>query len=212
MTNSPPTEAFIRDLARRPAPAPLRPALVALAVAGAILAGLALFFALFGLRPDPGAMARPVVAAKALLPLALAGLALPLALVSVRPGARLPLWPLLVPAALAAGLFAARLIELPPQRLLPDLMGQTALACLISIVTLSLLPLAAGLALLRRGAPTRPVLSGALTGLAASAGTAAGYALHCTEDSPLFYVSWYGLALCLASALGAWLGHRHLRW
>ncbi|HBT01009.1 MAG TPA: hypothetical protein DEB47_14365 [Citreicella sp.] len=71
---------------------------------------------------------------------------------------------------------------------------------------------AAGLALLRRGAPTRPVLSGALTGLAASAGTAAGYALHCTEDSPLFYVSWYGLALCLASALGAWLGHRHLRW
>ena len=67
MTNSPPTEAFIRDLARRPAPAPLRPALVALAVAGAILAGLALFFALFGLRPDPGAMARPVVAAKALL-------------------------------------------------------------------------------------------------------------------------------------------------
>lgn len=45
-----------------------------------------------------------------------------------------------------------------------------------------------------------------------AAGVAAGYALHCTEDSPLFFVSWYGLAIAIVGTLGAWLGHRFLRW
>ncbi len=38
------------------------------------------------------------------------------------------------------------------------------------------------------------------------------YSIHCTEDSPLFYAVWYMLAILGASALGALLGSRLLRW
>jgi hypothetical protein len=93
-----------------------------------------------------------------------------------------------------------------------EIMGQTALACLVSVTVLSALPLAVGLWLMRHGAPTRPALSGALLGLAAGAGVTAGYALHCPDDSPLFFVLWYGLAMCLPTGFGALLGHRFLRW
>ena len=63
-----------------------------------------------------------------------------------------------------------------------------------------------------RTAPTRPVLTGALLGVAIGAGVAAGYALHCIEDSPLFFVSWYGLAIGIVGGVGGLLGHRLLRW
>ena len=65
---------------------------------------------------------------------------------------------------------------------------------------------------LRRGAPARPALTGALLGLASAGGIAAGYALHCTEDSPLFFVSWYSLAILLVAGLGALAGRRVLHW
>jgi hypothetical protein len=38
------------------------------------------------------------------------------------------------------------------------------------------------------------------------------YSLVCTEDSPLFYVTWYGLGILLVAGLGAALGARLLRW
>ena len=41
---------------------------------------------------------------------------------------------------------------------------------------------------------------------------AALYAIHCTEDSPLFYAVWYGLAILVATAIGAALGRFLLRW
>ncbi|MBD3765305.1 MAG: DUF1109 family protein, partial [Rhodobacterales bacterium] len=44
------------------------------------------------------------------------------------------------------------------------------------------------------------------------AGVAAGYALHCTEDSPLFFVLWYGLGILVPTLAGAWLGRRLLAW
>jgi hypothetical protein len=36
--------------------------------------------------------------------------------------------------------------------------------------------------------------------------------VHCTEDSPLFWSFWYVLAILFATALGALLGARVLRW
>ena len=41
-----------------------------------------------------------------------------------------------------------------------------------------------------RGGTTAPALAGLVAGLAGSGLAAAIYAVHCTEDSPLFYVTW----------------------
>ena len=51
MTNSPPTEAFIRDLASRPAPAPLRPALKT-------LPGAPLAIRMSAIRREPAPLSR----------------------------------------------------------------------------------------------------------------------------------------------------------
>ena len=75
------------------------------------------------------------------------------------------------------------------------MMGRSNGQCLVFISLMSLPLLAATLAALRRGASTRPVLSGALAGLLSGGAAAAVYALRCTEDSPLFYGLWYVLAI-----------------
>ena len=74
------------------------------------------------------------------------------------------------------------------------------------------MPLAAVLAILRSGAPASPALAGGAAGLLAAAAAGALYAFHCFDDSPLFVVTWYGLAALLVIALGAVAGHRLLRW
>ena len=56
------------------------------------------------------------------------------------------------------------------------------------------------------------LLTGALVGLASAALGAALYALHCTDDSPLFVATWYGAAALLMTGIGAILGARLLRW
>jgi hypothetical protein len=65
---------------------------------------------------------------------------------------------------------------------------------------------------LRRGATTAPRLAGALAGLAGSGLAAAIYTLHCTENSPLFYVTWYGLGIVVVTLVSAAIGKRYLRW
>lgn len=218
MTSRPPmprpsTEDLIRDLASRPPPAPF-PALGAVAaMVAAVAAGVALFWLAFGLRPDMAEAAPlPMTWVKSALPLALALLAMPLAIASARPGARLRLWPLALLAAVGLALFLQRLWTVPQGQLLPELVGQTAAACLLSVTALSAIPVTLGLLLLRRGAPTRPALTGACLGIATAAAVTSGYALHCTEDSPLFFVLWYGLAIAITGGLAALAGRRLLRW
>lgn len=213
MTTPDQTDAFIDRLAALPTPAPLRPArVIGLALAG-LVAGLTVLFATLGLRTDLlVALATPIIAAKTLLPLALGLLALSAMFVSTRPGQRIPLWPLVAPLALALGLVAARALVTAPDQLLTELRGHTLGACLLSITALSLLPLGLGLAALRPGASTRPRLTGALAGLAVGAFAVVGYSLHCPEDSPMFYVTWYGGGIALSTALGAVAGRRLLRW
>lgn len=213
MTPQTSTDTLIAQLAATPAPKPpaLRP--IGLTICAAILLGLLAFWLLLGFRADLGAaLMAPVTLAKSVLPLMLAALALPLVLRAARPGARLALWPLWLPIGLAGLLLAARLMAVPAPQIGPEMLGQTAAACLLSVTLLSVAPMIAGVMMLRPWASTRPVLSGALIGLVSGAGAAAGYALHCTEDSPLFFVTWYGLAIALATGLGALLGHRYLRW
>lgn len=213
MTGTRTTDDLIRDLAGRPAPGALSPGGMAGSVAGAAALAVLLFWLAFGLRPDlSAAIGRPSVLAKSLLPLLLSAGALWLAVALARPEARVPVWPLVIPPLLGVVLVGLRLAEGPNDALWPEILGQTAAACLVSITTLSILPLGIGLALLRRGAPARPALTGALLGLASAGGIAAGYALHCTEDSPLFVFPWYSLAICLVAGLGAVAGRRVLHW
>lgn len=213
MTTPDQTDAFIDRLAAAPAPAPLRPVRVIGLALTVLAAGLGGFYGIFGLRAGlMDAVSTPVVAAKTLLPLLLGLLALSATFASTRPAARIPLWPLAVPFALALGLFVARALATAPDRLQAELLGQTAGACLLSIISLSLLPLGLGLAALRAGAATRPGLTGALAGLSVGAFAVVGYSLHCPEDSPMFYVTWYGGGITLCAALGAMAGRRLLRW
>lgn len=207
------TDDLIRDLAARPVPTGWSPAATLGGMIAAVGGTLMLFWAVFGLRADLGAALQSVpVQAKTILPVALAVLAVRLALSSARPGKRVALWPLLVPLGLGAVLVGLRIVRGSATPLMPELVGNTAAACVASITVMAMLPLGAGLLLLRRAAPTRPELTGALIGLAAGAGIAAGYALHCTEDSPLFFVTWYGLAISTVMIVGAFLGRQLLRW
>jgi hypothetical protein len=41
---------------------------------------------------------------------------------------------------------------------------------------------------------------------------AALYALQCTDDSPLFIVTWYSLAIAAVTLIGTLAGRRLLRW
>lgn len=90
--------------------------------------------------------------------------------------------------------------------------GGSGPKCIASVTGLSLAPLAAFLAGLRRGAPIDPRLAGALAGVAAGGIGATLYALHCIEDSALFLGLWYGIGVILVTALGSYLGPRVLRW
>ncbi len=85
--------------------------------------------------------------------------------------------------------------------------------CLASTPLLSLAPLAAILFVMRESAPTWPGLAGAVAGLAAGTGAGATlYAAHCVDDSPLFVIVWYSIAIGLVTLLGAGVGRRVLRW
>jgi hypothetical protein len=174
---------------------------------------LAMLLISLGLRPDiAAAIGNPLFALKFAVTLALAGAAIVLALQLSRPGATLRHgWLLLIPVLLLAlGIGGEMLL---PQRapMLTRLVGNNSMLCLGTIPLLSLPLLAAALIGLRQGATTRPVLLGALAGLAAAGLAATLYAAHCADDSPLFVATWYSLAAALVAGLGALAGSRLLR-
>jgi hypothetical protein len=121
-------------------------------------------------------------------------------------------WWLVLPAAvLAMGVFA-ELFALPPDAWKANMVGHNAVYCLIVIPLLSLAPFAAILYALRRGAPTHPVLAGAVGGLLSAGIAATLYASHCPDDSPLFLAAWYSIGTLLMTGIGAAIGPRVLRW
>lgn len=182
-------------------------------VLGALLS-LVVFLLALGVRPDVAAALRTwrfdgkvalVVVALALSFSLCLALARPLA--RGRPGRRLlPL------AVLALALVAIELMLLPRASWEAELMGGSALMCMIAIQVLALAPLVAILLVLRTGAPASPVLAGAAAGLLAAVAGETVYVFHCFDDSPLFVVTWYSLAAIPAVVLGAVAGHRLLRW
>lgn len=215
MTDRRDTATLIDMLAADPRPGsrawPAFPLLAGLPVA--VLA--AAFVAATGLRPGLlAAFATWPVALKFILPAAIAVIAAGLALRLTRPegagGLALSVLWFAALAALAA--VALRLWQMPAPARLPALTGQTLAWCLSTIPALGLPGLAVGLSLLRRGASTRPALSGAAAGLAAGGLSALLYALHCPEDEPVFFLTWYGTGIVILAAAGAVAGPRVLRW
>jgi hypothetical protein len=209
------TEQLIQAMAADTA----RPGRLALVLPLALLAAAALVAAVvlpaMGARPDLGpALMHPRVLVKQAFPLLLAAAAFGAALRLARPEMRLGRWRLAlaaVPLVLAAAV-VGELVALPEAAWMPALVGHTSRQCLSLVSLMSLPLLGAALWALRRGASTHPTLSGAVAGLMSGGAAAAIYAVHCTEDSPLFYAVWYVLAILAATALGAALGRRWLRW
>jgi hypothetical protein len=121
-------------------------------------------------------------------------------------------WRLLPLAVLAMLAVSVELVIVPKATWGTRLVGTNSLVCLSAIPLLSIAPLVAVLAILRRGAPASPTLAGAAAGLLAAASGATLYAFHCFDDSPLFVATWYSLAAIPIVLLGAFVGRRLLRW
>ncbi|MCF3973166.1 NrsF family protein [Paracoccus salsus] len=195
-------------------PRPIAPRLMAHAGVG--LAGsAAVALGVLGIRPDLlAALADPVTLMKWVLPLAAALPALRAALRLARPQVRsAPAQWLSVTVALMAMLWLVlAAVSAPPGALWPQIRGSTALICLTSVTLVGIVPLVVGLRILSEGASTAPARSGALLGLASGGLAAAIYALHCDEDAPLFFLTWYSLGIMIVTALGALMARRMLRW
>jgi hypothetical protein len=181
----------------------------------ALLIALVAVWLTIGFRADLAtAMLTPVSVMRIVLTAGLGLAALRLALLLARPegGDTARLWPLATVCAVALGLLAWAYAATPPDARLMAMTGKTMVACLTIIPLLSILPVASVLHALRQGATTTPARAGFVAGLAGSGLSAAIYALHCTEDSPLFYVTWYGLAIMGVTMISTLIGARTLRW
>lgn len=119
---------------------------------------------------------------------------------------------LVAPAGLLGVSVAAELAIVPAADWGRRLAGNNARVCLVAIPLLSMPVLIAALWVLRGGAALHPARAGAAAGLFSAAVAATLYALHCTDDSPLFAATWYTLAAALVVAVGALAGPRVLRW
>jgi hypothetical protein len=188
---------------------------VALAMTvGSIFAGI-MFFSGIGFRSD-------IISAVETVPFLLKfAVTLPLVITATaaivraaRPGALFGLsgWGLAIAPVVLMSAVLIELVMVPSSNWGTAIVGSNARNCITLIPILSIGPLACLLLALRQGAPTRPGLAGAIAGLAASGIAATFYATNCTDDSPLFVITWYPLATSVVVMLGYLCGLRFLRW
>jgi hypothetical protein len=209
------TDDLIRALAADTAlPMASRTVLMLGLIPSLAIAVLAVWLSL-GIRQDlvvsvttPVSVARFILTG--ILGFAAARLALSLARPEGSEAARL--WPIAAVAAAALGLLIWAYVTTPGEARQMAMVGKTMTKCLVTIPLLSVLPVGSVLFALRQGATTAPARAGFVAGLAGSGLAAAIYALHCTEDSPLFYVTWYGLAILGVTLISTLIGTRILRW
>jgi hypothetical protein len=209
------TEQLIRTLAadnaHRAAPVGL---MLTVALLSAAPVSVVMFFAVLGVRPDVmTAMHNPFFDMKFVVTLAMAISAVAVSLHLSRPEASLRGWGwlLLIPAGILAVEIGSEMMM--PQRLpmMTRLIGSNSRICMTAIPLLALPLLVAALIGLRRGAPTRPAIAGAIAGMLSAGLAATLYASHCTDDSPLFVATWYTISTALVAAVGALAGSRVLR-
>jgi hypothetical protein len=130
------------------------------------------------------------------------------------PGARIGAPPLaavlLIAAMLALG--TGQILSAAPAGRMALWLGHTWKVCSPLILLLAAPIYGFLAAAIRRLAPTRPALTGAAAGLASGALAATLYGLHCPEQAAAFVATWYTLGIGAATALGAIIGSRLLRW
>ena len=175
---------------------------------------LALFLLTMGVRPDFGsALATWRFQVKIVIVFLALGLAVfdCLRLSSPTTSGFASRFSLIVPVlvVLAVGL---ELFSSPMETWEPRLMGTNPFMCLAAILALALAPLAAAMWAMNSGAPASPAIAGAAIGRLAAATATALYSLHCFDDSPLFFATWYSLATLSVVAIGGVLGRWVLRW
>jgi hypothetical protein len=209
------TDQLIRTLAADNA-SPARPVGAALAIALLLAAPITIvgFFAVLGFRPDiDTAIYNPFFDLKFVVTLSLAAAAIVVGLHLSRPEASLRgwLWLLLIPLALLVCGIAGEMMMPQSRPWLVRLIGKNSRVCMTAIPVLSMPLLVAALIGLRHGAPARPALTGAVAGMLSAGFAATLYASQCTDDSPLFVITWYSLATALVAAIGALAGSRLLR-
>jgi hypothetical protein len=209
------TEDLLNALAADVATPPPRAARDwSLGVAGGALFSLVALLATLKARSDIAAVALdPRFDFKFLAALSLAVPAVWLSARLARPGSGLRggAWLAVAPALLAVVCLADLLLT-PEATWRAQAAGQFAPWCVVCVPLASLAPLAGILHAMSRGAPTNQRLAGLIAGLAAGGVGAFVYALHCTDDSPLFVATWYSLGVAIMGAIGAALGPRVLRW
>jgi hypothetical protein len=198
-----------------PVPRSRVPRMIGIAVVLAGATALALILFTYGIRNDldsAGALAAM------LLKLAFAlVIAIPAAIYLMRlarPGGErnIPLPWLGLPFG-AIVLVALINLALAPMSHWDDLVaGRDWLECLVSIPIIAIVPFAVLVWAVRQMAPTDLTRTGALVGLVAGGLSAAGYALHCVDDSVPFVALWYSATIALCTLAGAKLGPRLLRW
>lgn len=209
------TEDLVALLARRAGPAPQ--ALVARRAALAAAAGLLLSagaaIATLGLNPGLAGMGGALVVKLAYVLGVIVGaswlferLARPAAPAgpAILATALVLLTMALVAATALAGADGATRVAL--------LLGRSWGSCSWRVAALSVAPFVATFWAMRSLAPTRPRAAGFVAGLLAGGLGALGYALYCSERSPLFVLVWYTAGMSIPALVGAWLGPRLLRW
>ncbi|ASY60338.1 NrsF family protein [Sinorhizobium sp. CCBAU 05631] len=183
--------------------------------AGAAAVALAaiVFFGVLGARSDIAAAAETFrFLFKFVVTVALAASAFGLLKMLSRPDAEPHRTGLAVaPMLLAAGIVAELAVS-PLGTWSARLVGTNSLVCLTFIPLIGIGPLALLLLALRHGAPSHPMLAGAMAGLAAGGIAATFYAAHCTDDSPLFVATWYTIAIAMLTLAGALAAPRIARW
>lgn len=128
------------------------------------------------------------------------------------PGSLRGLWALAVPVLVLAGIGIGELASAPTREWLAMWLGRSWRVCPLLVLTLAV-PIFAGLLWsFRKLAPTRLRAAGAAAGLASGAWAATIYCVHCPEASAIFVLTWYSLGILLATAAGALLGPRFMRW
>ena len=205
-------EALVHDRAAttgRP-----RAALSAALLGGSLVAAI-LFLTILGYRADIASAAETYrFLFKFVFTLTLAATAIWLIFTVIRPEAvpGLRLLALAAAPVLIVLAVVAELSGMPSSTWLPRLIGKNWWFCLTVIPSLAIVPLVAFFWALRRAAPANPGLAGALAGLSAGAIAATLYASHCTNDSPLFVMTWYSIAIGLVTIVGYFAGRRWLAW
>ena len=185
------------------------------ATIAAILIVAIAFYSAIGFRPDiDGAVQTARFLFKFVITIALATTGSVAMFRIGKPGVplRLSIWSLLIPLVLAGGASLVELAVMPPETWATRMVGHNSRLCLTIIPLLSIGPLACFLLALRHGAPTRPGLAGAIAGLASAGIAATFYAANCNDDSPLFVLLWYPIAISAVVATGALFGRSLLRW